>query len=193
MERVQFTAGADVLLDGDLALADDPRSAPVILCHPHPDFGGDRFHPLITAAFDAAVEHHRSVLRFDFRRHGGPRPHADLAAALDFMAEAEGTGSIDVIGYSFGAEAALTIADRRIASIVAIAPPSIPAADPGVPVLVLVPEHDQFCPQDVVRAGCQHWNDVTVETITSTDHFLGGRMGVVVDLAMTWLDRPVER
>ena len=193
MERVQFAAAGGVLLDGDLHLVDDSRSAPVVVCHPHPDYGGNRFHPLMTAVWTAAAERQRTVLRFDFRRAGEARPLDDLGAALDLLEERVGRRTVDVIGYSYGAVTALSSSDTRIGSIVAVAPPSLPATDPGVPVLILVPEHDQFCPPDQVRAQSAEWRTATIETVTGTDHFLAGRIASITETALDWLDRPVGR
>lgn len=193
MERVQFAAAGEVLLDGDIHLVDDSRSAPVVVCHPHPDYGGDRFHPLMTAVWTAASERGRSVLRFDFRRATEARPLADLEAALDLLEERLGRRPVDVIGYSFGAITALSSVDTRIGRIVAVAPPSLPTTEPGVPVLILVPEHDQFRPPDQVRAQCAEWRSLTIETIAGTDHFLAGQISSITETALNWLDRPVGR
>src|SRR5512137_2315118 len=42
----------------------------VVLCHPHPQYGGDMDHPVVTTAAEAAFEEGFCTLRFNFRGVG---------------------------------------------------------------------------------------------------------------------------
>ena len=77
-------------LEADLALPDEIRGA-VVLCHPHPQYGGDRFNTVVEALFRALPSAGFAALRFDFRgvnnsegRHGGGvDERMDALAALE--------------------------------------------------------------------------------------------------------------
>ena len=49
---VQFTTSDDVTLNGDLSIPDAPRAA-AIICHPHPQHGGNRQNNVVQVLFDA--------------------------------------------------------------------------------------------------------------------------------------------
>lgn len=183
--------------DGHELAADvaDPDGAPlggVVVCHPHPRYGGDRFNPVIEALFAALPQAGFTTLRFDFRSaHAeGIGERLDVVAALDALDALEGIdGPRFVAGYSFGALVALTTIDPRIAALVAVAPPLAAAAAraPRVPTLVLAPRHDQFCPPDVASAIVGTWPGVELEAVEGADHFLVGRSAAVADRAAEWL------
>jgi pimeloyl-ACP methyl ester carboxylesterase len=60
---------------------------------------------------------------------------------------------------------------------------------PRQPTLVLVAEHDQFCPPSVVEPIIATWPDTTMEVIASADHFLSGRAQGAAESAAAWLSR----
>ena len=60
---------------------------------------------------------------------------------------------------------------------------------PRQPTLVLVAEHDQFCPPSGARPIVATWPDATMEIITSADHFLAGRATAAAATAAAWLSR----
>lgn len=193
-------------LAGDVATPARPVAV-TVLCHPHPDYGGDRFHPVIDELFRALPAAGSAAIRFDFRR---PVGGAGLgAAALDVTAALDGAvrrsgGRVPVflVGYSFGAAAALAaVGDRHdvaglalIAPPLALLPPPGPAApSPAIPSLVLVPAHDQFSPPDAVEPVVERWPAAQLETIETADHFLGGRTGWVAERVAGWLSDRVRR
>ncbi|MFP5486676.1 MAG: alpha/beta hydrolase, partial [Acidimicrobiia bacterium] len=117
----------------------------VVLCHPHPQYGGNRFDAVVTTLFERLPPAGFAALRFDFRRDfgGGIGERLDVVAALDHLdtvADVDGLRRF-VVGYSFGAAVALGTDDRRISAIGAVAPPLAltPTSEPHVPVLVLTP------------------------------------------------------
>jgi alpha/beta superfamily hydrolase len=180
-------------LAADLAdPAGDPRGG-VVVCHPHPLYGGDRFHPVVDALFRALPAAGFRTLRFDFRaaHGGGVAERLDVVAALDALSGPESAGlPLYVAGYSFGALVALGTDDARIAGIVAIAPPltSDTPAHAG-PVLVLSPRHDQFCPPERAAAITAAWPATSVDAIEGADHFLVGAAAAVAGRTVAWLTR----
>lgn len=203
-------------LDADIQLAH--RGAParggVVLCHPHPLYGGNRHHPLIEALFVRLPHEGFDAIRFDFRaaHGGGVAERLDVLAALDALDARPGPddGAPDasstraatgveepasparspryLVGYSFGAGVAMAVDDARVASVVAVAAPlDDRSVAPRIPLHLLSPRHDQFCAYDRARSLSAHWPMTTVEVIEHADHFLHGCIATVVDMVVATL------
>lgn len=192
---VRLTTSDGHTLAGDLELPSDgpPVVGAVVLCHPHPQYGGNRFNTVVTALFERLPAAGFAALRFDFRREfgGGVAEQLDLVAALDHLDTVEQLAGVPrfVVGYSFGAAVALATPDDRIRAIAAVAPPlaMMPVPEPAVPVLVLTPRHDQFSPPDATEPIVAGWSSTDVDTVESADHFLAGHTADVADRVAGWL------
>jgi alpha/beta superfamily hydrolase len=175
-------------LAADVAEPGEAVRGAVVLCHPHPLFGGNRFHPVIDALFGVLPGAGFTTLRFDFRSEhgGGIAERLDIAAALDHLS---GTSQrLFVVGYSFGAAVGLATDDQRVAGIVAIAPPLSPQTPPPTTAsLVLTPRHDQYCSPDAAAAIVAAWPDGDFGVIEGADHFLVGRAATVAERSAAWL------
>lgn len=180
-------------LVGDLAPAVGPPRGAAVVCHPHPQFGGNRFNVVVDALFQALPAAGWHALRFDFRARygGGEAERLDVVAALDHVAEIVGGLRVVAAGYSFGAAVMLATRHPRLTARVAVAPPlaqmSVPA--PGEPTLVIHPAHDQFTTTEQIGEAIALWPDVDLEIVPGTDHFLAGRTAAVAQLAVDWLGR----
>lgn len=192
---VQLTTDDGHSLVGDLVLpatGTDVRGA-VVLCHPHPQYGGNRFNTVVAALFERLPPAGFAALRFDFRREsgGGVGEQLDVVAALDHLDSVEQLDGVPrfVVGYSFGAAVALNTRDDRITAIGAVAPPlaMMPAPTPTVPVLVLTPRHDQFSPPETTAPIVSGWSGATFEVVESADHFLAGHTAAVAQRVADWL------
>lgn len=190
MESIQLGTSDGRQLPAELDVPTGVPVGAVVVCHPHPAYGGDRFNNVVEALFTALPAAGLAALRFDFRSGAGDgiTERLDVVAALDALTERVDAPP-SLAGYSFGAAVALATADARISSIVAIAPPlsMMPTPPPSVPTLVLTPRHDQFCPPDAARAIVDSWNDCSFETIESADHFLVGHAAAVAERVVAWL------
>ena len=191
MERLTLRTsdGHELAADVTAPAGADATDA-VVVCHPHPQYGGDRTNHVVTALFDAADAAGMAALRFDFRRGGDPvTARVDVVTALDALAATAPSARLHLAGYSYGAAVALGVDDDRVVSIVAVAPPlpMMPVDPPSRPTLVLVPEHDQFAPPDVAGPIVDTWPDASWRAVPMGDHFLAGRAGVVADQAISWL------
>jgi uncharacterized protein len=197
VEWLQLTTSDGHVLDADLNDVDQP-CAGVVVCHPHPQYGGSRFDRVVSALSDGLPEMGISVLRFDFRRaYGhGIDERLDAVAALDVMTDRLAHAPTHLVGYSFGAMVTLGVHDRTPASRVVIAPPF--PADPELatagpssgPTFVIVPAHDQFCPPQQVHPVVDAWPDTAgaeLATVEMADHFLAGRTSVVVEMVGRWV------
>jgi alpha/beta superfamily hydrolase len=171
-----------------------PAGAPagVVLLHPHPDMGGDRFNPVVDAVWRAAVDAGWAAVRFDFSSSDRVAAANEAAWALDLLPS---TPVVGLVGYSFGAAIAAGLDDDRIDRWVLVAPPfgsHVPAADLPAgaderPKLVLVPAHDQFCPPAAASTQTAAWQATTIEPVPGVDHFLAGATRAVADRVLAWL------
>ena len=161
----------------------------VILCHPHPQYGGDMHNPVILSGVHAAWEAGLSTLRFNFRGVGesggaysdGIREKEDVQAAIECLNATFGEQdhSLILVGYSFGAWAGMPIAakDGRINGMVAIAPP-LEMYDfgylKGCPKkkLIVAGSQDLFCPLPLLEEWYQQLADPkSLFIIEGADHF----------------------
>ena len=199
IDRRRFTASDGAALVGDLALPEAPRLA-AIICHPHPQYGGNRFNNVVTALFDALPGAGIVSLRFDFRAEfsGGPGERLDAIAAIDELAAAVPDVPIVALGYSFGAMIALRLDDDRVTGLGLIAPPLAMTPDataPTVPSLVLTPAHDQFSPPSASAPILADWaaaGTATIEhqIVDMADHSLVGHTASVARRITDWLSAP---
>jgi alpha/beta superfamily hydrolase len=162
--------------------------AGVLVLHPHPDFGGDRFNPVVDAIFGAASAAGLAVIRFDFSSSDVPTA---VAEAYDALSRLPAQVPLVVAGYSFGGLIATQVLDPRVVHWVLVAPPltmlDVPtdaiAADPR-PKLVLSPAHDQYCPPTAAAEATAGWVSTTLEPVEGADHFLAGATRRVADRTM---------
>jgi len=161
----------------------------VILCHPHPQYGGDMDHPVITTAVEAASQEGFSTLRFNFRGVGesegsygeGIGEKEDVKAVTDYFYPRlkNNRSPLILVGYSFGAWAGFPIAieDERFKGMIAIAPP-LEIYDFGFlkgckkKKLFIAGNRDLFCPSSVLEEWYQHLDEPkSLSIIPGADHF----------------------
>ena len=130
---VRFPSSDGLSLEGRLTKAAADRA--VVLCHPHPLYGGSMLTPVIMTAEQAFQEAGYTTLAFNFRGVGGSEgAHgegkaevADVAGALGYLEATLGDRPtlFAVAGYSFGSYvgAMTAAADERIGFYLGVAPP----------------------------------------------------------------------
>jgi len=190
-EEKVFIASDGIQLEGLLSIQ-EVRSyrGGVICCHPHPQYGGDMNHPVMTTALEAAFEEGFSTLRFNFRGVGesggsydeGVGERQDVKAVTDYLySRLKGDPPLLVlVGYSFGAWAGFPIAveDERFEGLVAIAPP-LEIYDFGYlkgckkKKLFIAGDRDSFCPPSLLDGWYQQLEEPkSLALIPGADHFL---------------------
>ncbi len=195
VEPLALHTDDDLRLEAELHVPDSPWAA-AVLAHPHPQHGGSMRSIVTGAQFRGLPERGLAVLRFNFRgvgRSGGEHDFGrgerlDIVAALDALhAITEGLPLI-LSGWSFGADVSLASIDDRIDAWVAVAPPlrTVPLAELAAATasrtkVVVVPEHDQFCPPDRVRSVTAGWVNTEVRVVAGADHFLVGKTDAAVE------------
>jgi uncharacterized protein len=172
--------------------------ATVVLCHPHPQYGGTMRSIVISALFETLPTNGIACLRFNFRgveasegAHAEGRDEPlDVVAALDAAARAAIAGPLALVGWSFGADMALGIDDPRITGWVGIAPPlrfgpqrayDAVGRDPRPKELVLA-AHDEFRAPAEVEEATRAWAATRIDVVSGASHFFVGRTERVVTL-----------
>lgn len=203
-ERVALVTDDGETLDAERADATGER-ARAVLCHPHPQYGGSMRSLVTSELFRALPERGVSCLRFDFRSVGastgsfgdGEGEQHDVRAAVRELVDPDGRVPTFLVGWSFGADLALSNRDAEHAGWCAIALPlrwlddaSATGADPR-PKLVLLAEHDEFRPANDVAAVTATWAHTTTETVGGASHFFVGRTAHLIDAVDRWVGETV--
>jgi len=207
-QPVTLAAGGAVSLEARLATPASPNGG-VVICHPHPLYGGDMDNPVVVRVQDVCAGLNLATLRFNFRgvggstgtHGGGADEQEDAAAALDALEKAVGGGPLAIAGYSFGAWIAATVGcrDARITGLALIAPPLAMydfecVAGTRVPTLVVAGTADPYGqPGDVARFTARFpW--ITTVAIEGADHFFFGKLFPLGQAVAEWAQRlPRER
>lgn len=121
-------------LEGEVALPEQGAVPGVVLCHPHPLYGGDMDSAVIVSIYRSLVRVGIAALRFNFRGtgksegsyEGGVGELEDARAALSFLESvpAIDPGRIGMCGYSFGSTIAFGVAavDGRVKAVAGVSP-----------------------------------------------------------------------
>jgi alpha/beta superfamily hydrolase len=181
------------------AAVDGRARAGAVVCHPHPQYGGDMHNAVVVAVARALARDGIATLRFDFGDFsGGTAEVGDARAALDALGRDLPTGTpLALVGYSFGAWVALRAAHEGapVEHVVAVGPPLafLDWAFLGAlrrRATFVVGDHDQFCDRarlERVPGG------IARHVLAGADHFLAGReeeVAAVVAVSSGTLDSP---
>jgi alpha/beta superfamily hydrolase len=192
-----------VRLEAELALAEGARAG-AVLCHPHPQFGGTMRSMVTSALFEALPGSGVTTLRFNFRGveasegsyDGGNLERVDVEAAIGALAPSLPAGvPLVLVGWSFGADMALSVRAPRVNAWVGIAPPLrfvhdlAGLEDDTRPKLVLLAQHDEFRPAAEVEAVAARWANTDVHVIGGASHFFVGRTDRVIEMTLEFFDR----
>ncbi|OGN87163.1 MAG: hypothetical protein A2Z74_02770 [Chloroflexi bacterium RBG_13_46_9] len=188
-EHVYFQCG-EIELEGQLQFPDNHQKAPaVIVCHPHPLYGGDMDNNVVLIICNAIVEKGSAALRFNFRGvgrsggrfGGGIKEREDVKAAVDYLKTRQeiDANDISLVGYSFGGSVAFQTAaeDKRVKRLALISPA---LDDPGWedltaypnPKLILIGDSDEVVSFSRVKRYFTANKDFQV--VAGADHFWRG-------------------
>lgn len=192
--------GGDVALEARVALPRGAKSG-VVLCHPHPLYGGDMESGVVIRAAEVCASRHLATLRFNFRGVGastgkhadGRGEQDDVRAALgDLRRRLPAGASVALAGYSFGAAMAAAVAARTpVAGLLLIAPPvrltslQPPAAVTG-PVLIVMGAEDQYCPAAALEPIREAMPQAMITVIDGADHFFFGALDALAEAVGGW-------
>jgi hypothetical protein len=199
IESLTIQVPDGVTLEAELARPPTSVRAGAVLCHPHPQFGGSMRSIVISALFVALPEAGVTCLRFNFRGVEGStgafdtgrgERHDAMAAIGSLSDQLAARTPLVLVGWSFGADIALSIRDPAISAWIAIAPPlhytlglAELASDPR-PKLVALAEHDEYRPPADVIALASRWAGTQIEIVPGASHFFVGRTDRLVELVL---------
>lgn len=209
VEPLSLTAADGVVLEGERARppGDAPVRAGMVLCHPHPQFGGTMRSIVISALFEAMPAIGVECVRFNFRGvegsggsySEGEHERLDAQAAIAELAPALPPGApLLLAGWSFGADMTLATADTRIAAWIGIAPPLRFRTDfdavghDARPKLLVLGQHDEFRDPASVVDATESWETTEIDVIAGASHFFVGRTDRVVDAVRAFVERVVS-
>jgi alpha/beta superfamily hydrolase len=203
-EPIELKTADGITLEAELSL---PAGAPrcgLVLCHPHPQYGGTMRSIVISALFDSLPPRGIACLRFNFRGvEGSEGTHdfgnlerVDAESAVAALADRLPTDvPLILTGWSFGADMALSVRDTRVDAWMAIAPPLVVihdidglTGDPR-PKLLALAQHDEYRDPAEVAELAEHWANADVHVIGGASHFFVGRTDRLVEIAAGFLDR----
>jgi len=170
------------------------RSA-VVVCHPHPQRGGDMYNNVVMTLVRAAVESGSAALTFNFRGVGasegvhdrGAGEREDALAALEHARSLPGIERVALAGYSFGAGVAAGIVDASITALCLVSVPSAaigpesPVRNFAGPVLIACGDLDHVASLEAIEAAAAaSAGDVELLAVPGADHFWRGHEGVLL-------------
>lgn len=166
----------------------------MIICHPHPLYGGTMDNKVVTTVYRTFREQGSHVVRFNYRGVGqsaGEFAHSegeiqDCQAVLSWALEALKPQSLTLVGFSFGAFIAASVAtdysgSATLKQLISIAPAvnhqPYRRLNITCPWLVLQPEADEVIPPE----GVYQWIETltpapTLIRFSETSHFFHGKL-----------------
>ena len=201
-EHVTFQV-SDITLEG---LCWKPLHTPavgVVLCHPHPFYGGNMYNNVVAALAEACQQADMPTLRFNFRgvgqsegTHGGGEAEVDdVRAAVSCLLSHQAVSTVAVIGYSFGSMVGLRAgaSDARVHALVGVALP-VGRRDASFlltahkPTLLISGDRDEVSPLSALQELVAKLPDPKkLVTITGADHFFWGHESQVAQAAVEFL------
>jgi len=188
-----------------LARLPSTASRAVVLCHPHPLYGGCMHNAIIVVVARAVRETAGSdagTLRFNFRGvQGSEGEHeqgrgevVDALSAIDTVKRDLPEARVAVLGYSFGSWIALRAAmvHDGVERVGLVAPPtrifdySRDGSQRVLPVEVLVGDHDPFVDVDDARSLAKHLG-ARITILQGADHAFVSSRRAVADAIVPFL------
>ncbi|MFX1567303.1 MAG: alpha/beta hydrolase [Promethearchaeota archaeon] len=89
----------------------NPKSPVVLICHPHPQYGGNMHNNVVSGVYNKLIKNDIPCLRFNFRGVGkstgnhsdGIGELNDVKVCVDFLIDEKNHERIIICGYSYGA------------------------------------------------------------------------------------------
>jgi alpha/beta superfamily hydrolase len=185
--------------------------AAVIICHPHPLYGGSMDNNVVNAIFNTLVKKNIVVFKFNFRGVGrsegsfddGRGEQDDVGAAITHVSllEEVDVHRIGLVGYSAGATFGLPVAcrDKRIKAVAAVSPGlamtdfSFLTTYPKAKFLITGTE-DDFTPLKQFTYFCEGLPPpVEYIKVEGVDHFWGGHEHEVAESLLVFFKRELKR
>ena len=202
-EAVRFSVG-DIALEGLCSLPHEAPRIGVVICHPHPLYGGEMHNNVVTALARAFQGAGCATLRFNFRGVGGSGgvhdegvgELDDVKGAISYLLRRVSPQTVIVAGYSFGSIVGLRAAasDPRVHMLIGVALP-IARRDAsfleGVtkPKLLISGDRDDVSPGPQLVALLGRLPEPKQPVfVKGADHFFAGLERDVADAALRFIE-----
>jgi alpha/beta superfamily hydrolase len=206
-----LTTSDGVTLEARLGAPPTPHGG-VVMCHPHPLYGGDMDNPVVVRLVEVCSDLGLATIRFNFRGTGqstgvhgrGADEQHDVEAARTRLASLVGSGRPLVLaGYSFGAAVVADVASghAELAGVVLVAPP-LARLDPkrltglerfGEHLLVIAGSKDEICPAEGLARLRETTPRATFHVIDGANHFFFGKLYPLGEALAAWARRMLFR
>lgn len=188
-------------LAAKLAMPEGSRAG-LVVCHPHPLYGGDMDNPVVVRVAEVAQAADVATLRFNFRgvgasggaHAGGEGEQDDAAAALALLAgRLPAESPVGLAGYSFGAWVAARVA-AAMPALPALALLAPPLAMYDLDFLARAPSHtlllagarDQYCPAEALERLGRRLG-TKAEIFEGAEHFFFGKLFPLGEAVERWI------
>lgn len=204
-----FFPGKDLILKGIFSLPEGQGPfGLVVVCHPHPLYGGSMDNKVVDAVCRKVGEEGLAWLKFNFRGvgrsegqlAGGTGEKEDAKAAISFGANQTKVDPerIGICGYSFGSIVAFSVSveDPRIKAVAGISPfvqlPDL-LAQYRKPKLLISGTNDEFIDPQTLRQIFQKLPDPKELAIyPEVDHFWGGQEDAMAERVSRFFKKSFE-
>ncbi|MGE0765616.1 MAG: alpha/beta hydrolase [Hyphomicrobiaceae bacterium] len=203
-EQIRFAAGS-IILEGLVSLPEPAALTGVVVCHPHPLYGGEMHNNVVEAMVIALRRAGHATLRFNFRGVGGSSGvHGegvaeidDVKAAVTYLLQQQAFDTIVVAGYSFGSIVGMRAGadDPRVAKLIGVALPIATRdasflEDIAKPKLLISGDRDDHSPVAGLKALSSRLAKPTqLVIIERADHFFRRREVEVSDAVLKFIDQ----
>lgn len=201
-DEVRFPVG-NIELEGLLSLPDEAEIG-VVLCHPHPLYGGEMRNNVVEGLVRRFERAGLATLRFNFRGVGasggshddGNGEQDDVKAAVSRLLAARAFATVVVAGYSFGSIVGLKAGaeDPRVDKLIGVALP-IARRDASFlervtkPKLLVSGDRDDISPAAALTQLFDRLPEPkSLFIVRGADHFFGGLEADVAGAAARFLE-----
>ena len=204
-KAVTFPCG-QLTLEGNYFVPEGKESlAGVILCHPHPLYGGSMNNNVIIELASVLSNASVATLMFNFRGVGRSEggyggaigEREDVVAALEWLSSQQGADAqrIGLAGYSFGAMVSAPVAglDARVKAVALISPPldseqiDLFKKSTSPKLIVVGSEDDVALPEEVEMWSEELPQPRQFHLVEGANHFWQGYESTVAEVVKTFL------
>jgi hypothetical protein len=197
-------------LEGQMIESESNLPFGIVICHPHPMFGGTMANDIVRAVYKYFGNQGYPALRFNFRGVGnspgwftdGEGEREDAISAVQFLCSQQpAIERILIIGYSFGAMIGASIIDEMdiIWGYIAISypftmlPRYISQAQSSKPKLFLMGEQDDYTSIEAFRTNFDLMPEPkTQQLFPNVDHFWQGSETQLCSSIENWICQNVN-
>ncbi len=208
---VEFNSG-ELTLEGMVMVPPVKLPLPgVVVCHPHPLYGGSMDNNVVDAVCEALTAASFIAMKFNFRGVGASRgeydagfgEQDDVRAAIAYLAGLEGVDAarIGLAGYSAGAAFSFRVAmdDRRVRAYAAISPAIPRDAFPELegftkPKLFVSGSEDEIVPAAQMERMCGYLPEPKeCRIIEGADHFWAWSEAAMAEMVAAFFQNVFRR